>query len=47
MVSTRKRNGTSSLQKRGAGTDYFYDPNMHGVNWQAMRQRYGDLLKGR
>jgi tricorn protease len=25
--------------------DYFYDPNMHGVNWKAMRQRYGDLLK--
>jgi tricorn protease len=25
--------------------DYFYDPNMHGVNWDTMRQRYGDLLK--
>jgi tricorn protease len=25
--------------------DYFYDPNMHGVNWQAMRERYGGLLK--
>src|SRR6266705_2819505 len=25
--------------------DYFYDPNMHGVDWQAMRQRYGELLK--
>jgi tricorn protease len=25
--------------------DFFYDPNMHGVNWKAMRQRYGDLLK--
>lgn len=25
--------------------DYFYDPNMHGVNWNTMRQRYGDLLK--
>jgi tricorn protease len=25
--------------------DYFYDPNMHGVNWNAMRQRYGELLK--
>ncbi len=24
--------------------DYFYDPNMHGVDWQAMRQRYGALL---
>ncbi|HWH68067.1 MAG TPA: PDZ domain-containing protein [Candidatus Sulfotelmatobacter sp.] len=25
--------------------DYFYDPNLHGVDWKAMRQRYGDLLK--
>jgi tricorn protease len=25
--------------------DYFYDPNMHGVDWNAMRRRYGDLLK--
>lgn len=25
--------------------DYFYDPNMHGVNWQAMRERYDALLK--
>jgi tricorn protease len=25
--------------------DYFYDPNLHGVNWAAMRQRYGGLLK--
>jgi tricorn protease len=25
--------------------DYFYDPNMHGVDWNAMRARYGDLLK--
>ena len=24
--------------------DYFYDPNMHGVDWQAMRSRYGALL---
>jgi tricorn protease len=24
--------------------DYFYDPNMHGVDWQAMRVRYGALL---
>jgi tricorn protease len=24
--------------------DYFYDPNMHGVNWQAMRTQYGKLL---
>src|SRR6266853_1472249 len=26
--------------------DYFYDPNMHGVDWKAMRQRYGEMLKG-
>ena len=25
--------------------DYFYDPNMHGVDWNSMRQRYGGLLK--
>ncbi len=25
--------------------DYFYDPNMHGVDWNAMRRRYGGLLK--
>ncbi len=24
--------------------DYFYDPNMHGVDWPAMRERYGALL---
>ena len=24
--------------------DYFYDPSMHGVDWPAMRQRYGKLL---
>ena len=24
--------------------DYFYDPSMHGVDWAAMRQRYGKLL---
>ncbi len=24
--------------------DYFYDPKMHGVDWPAMRQRYGALL---
>jgi tricorn protease len=24
--------------------DYFYDPAMHGVDWNAMRQRYGKLL---
>ena len=25
--------------------DYFYDPNMHGVDWKAMGERYGALLK--
>jgi len=25
--------------------DYFYDPGMHGVNWDEMRQRYGKLLQ--
>jgi len=24
--------------------DFFYDPGMHGVNWEAMKQRYGALL---
>ncbi len=24
--------------------DYFYDPGMHGVDWNAMRQRYGKML---
>jgi tricorn protease len=24
--------------------DYFYDPTMHGVDWNAMRDRYGRLL---
>ncbi len=24
--------------------DYFYDPNMHGVDWPAMRERYGRML---
>ena len=24
--------------------DYFYDPDMHGVNWNEMRTRYGALL---
>src|SRR5512146_2247002 len=26
--------------------DYFYDPNMHGVDWNAMRTQYGHLLDG-
>ena len=25
--------------------DYFYDPNMHGVDWNAMRTQYGRLLE--
>jgi tricorn protease len=25
--------------------DYFYDPGLHGVNWNEMRQRYGRLLE--
>lgn len=24
--------------------DFFYDPNMHGVDWQAMREKYGALI---
>ena len=24
--------------------DYFYDPGMHGVNWESIKQRYGALL---
>ncbi|MEJ7810615.1 MAG: PDZ domain-containing protein [Gemmatimonadaceae bacterium] len=25
--------------------DYFYDPNMHGVDWPAMRKHYGALVE--
>ncbi|MBD3276065.1 MAG: peptidase S41, partial [Candidatus Marinimicrobia bacterium] len=25
--------------------DFFYDPNMHQLDWDAMRQQYGDLLQ--
>lgn len=25
--------------------DFFYDPNMHGVDWVAQRERYGKLLE--
>jgi len=25
--------------------DYFYDPNLHGVNWRKVRSQYGGLLK--
>ncbi|MGB2698323.1 MAG: hypothetical protein WBD28_10760, partial [Candidatus Zixiibacteriota bacterium] len=24
--------------------DFFYDPNMHGVDWDLMKKRYGELL---
>ncbi|MDX1636663.1 MAG: PDZ domain-containing protein [Balneolaceae bacterium] len=24
--------------------DFFYDPNMHGVDWEALRERYGALI---
>jgi tricorn protease len=24
--------------------DFFYDPNMHGVDWKGLRQRYGALI---
>jgi tricorn protease len=24
--------------------DFFYDPNMHGVNWKEMKERYGKLI---
>src|SRR6185436_13932553 len=24
--------------------DFFYDPGMHGVDWPAMRERYGRLI---
>ena len=26
--------------------DFFYDPYLHMVPWQQMRERYGDMLKG-
>lgn len=26
--------------------DYFYDPNMHGVNWEQVKQRYMNMLLG-
>jgi tricorn protease len=26
--------------------DYFYDPGMHGIDWQQMRQRYSKMLDG-
>jgi tricorn protease len=24
--------------------DYFYDPNMHGIDWRTMRDKYGELI---
>jgi tricorn protease len=26
--------------------DYFYDPNMHGVNWQEVKEKYTKMLAG-
>jgi tricorn protease len=26
--------------------DFFYDPNMHGVNWEAIGERYSKVLEG-
>ncbi len=26
--------------------DYFYDPNMHGVNWEQVKERYSNMLTG-
>ena len=26
--------------------DYFYDPNMHGVNWETVKERYSKMLDG-
>jgi tricorn protease len=26
--------------------DYFYDPNMHGVNWNVVKDRYSKMLEG-
>src|SRR5205085_10296246 len=26
--------------------DYFYDPNMHGVDWNLVKERYSKMLKG-
>lgn len=26
--------------------DYFYDPNMHGVNWNTVKTRYAKMLEG-
>ncbi len=25
--------------------DFFYDPNLHGVDWQKMKERYGELIR--
>jgi tricorn protease len=26
--------------------DFYYEPNMHGIDWPAMRERYGRLVRG-
>ena len=26
--------------------DYFYDKNMHGVNWELVKERYQKMLEG-
>ena len=26
--------------------DYFYDPNMHGVNWNLVKERYMKMING-
>ncbi len=26
--------------------DYFYDPNMHGVDWNLVKERYSKMLNG-
>ena len=26
--------------------DYFYDPNMHGVNWKEVKERYTKMIDG-
>ena len=44
--STRSPSGgRSSTTPGGCERDYFYDPGMHGVDWNEMRQRYGKLLE--
>ena len=35
----------SSTTSGGSRRDFFYDPGMHGVDWAAMRERYGKLVE--